>query len=298
MQCATCSQGLLGGNVGCMWLYACGHMACGTCAGLSCCGDQAPLIDLLQDDMVKNTRWYAQAIYPSVSIYAPIAQLIASLQFLLRCIIDTYLQNSAYSLPVLQPATEALLSLDTLSLSPSMVGKAWMCPRDGRTVKADETRCDCGYVNLKAVMLDPKQASIWMGKAQRSRERKDPNLWTCANCTYEYNQVFLSACGRCNNPRSQAYRCPSCNKETSVPGPCEACSQIQVWTCSNCHRTNPLSTEQCPCTLWACGICHYASNSIYWNICQKCQGWQCNQCTLANYPTHAECQACGYAKSS
>jgi len=299
VQCATCSQGLLDGNVGYMWLYACGHVACGTCAGPSCCGDKAPLLDLMQDDMVKSTRWYAQTIYPSINVYTPIAQLIASLQFLLRCIIITYRQNHECSLPAMVPPPETVFaSLDTLSMSPSMIGMPWKCPRDGRDIKAGETRCECGYVNLKAVMLDPMQASIWMGNGQKSKERKDPSIWTCARCTYEYNQVALSACGRCNTPRSQTYRCPSCNKEAGAPGPCEACSQIQGWTCSNCRRSNPASTGQCPCTLWACTVCHYASNPNEWNICQKCQCWQCRKCTFANYPTCEECQACSNSKYS
>lgn len=295
VQCVKCSGNLLYGNVGNMWLYACGHIVCGVCAELNCCNDQASVMDLMQDEAVAHTYWYAQGLYPMISTYPPIAQLLDSLHFFIRSIANTYLQNHLQSLPALpQPCLETMfLNLDTLSLSPSLIDKPWQCPRDGKVVKGGETRCDCGYVNLKAVMLDPAQASIWQpGNAQKSRGRRDPNLWTCASCTYEYNQVSSHICGYCGSQRSPTYRCPSCSKETSDPGPCETCNQSRGWTCVNCHRCNPVSSTQCPCTLWACGICNYASNPDSWNICKKCQSWKCRNCTCSNYPASQACQTC------
>lgn len=297
VQCVGCSGNILSGNVGSMWLYVCGHVACGACAGQSCCNGQAPLMDLMQDTAVAYTYWYAQSLYSMIPTYHPSAQLFESLQLFIRSIASTYLQTHLHSLPVLSPLETVLSEMDTLSMSPSLMGKPWQCPRDGKLVKGGETRCECGYVNLKAVMLDPAQASIWQpGLGQKSRGRKDPNVWTCAHCTYGYNQVSINVCGRCGRQRSERYCCPSCSKETSMPGPCESCNQSRGWICANCHRSNPTSTDQCPCNLWVCGICNHASNHNSWNICQKCEGWKCNYCTRSNYPASQVCESCEQPK--
>ena len=293
VKCITCRAGLLEGNVGSMWLYACGHVACACCATSCCCGDKCCLMDLLQDQMVASTRWYAQVLIPSVNTYQPIAQVLQSLQVLLTCLVGTYIRFHNESLPVQLPQEEdVFLSLETMR---SFNNKPWQCPRDGRTVRAGQSRCECGYVNLKAVMMDPLLPTITeppVAKVQKTKEVGNPNLWACTQCGYEYNLLSSATC-KCKAQRMLRNACQQCGRECEAPGLCEGCRQTQSWVCEKCNRTNPLSMGLCPCTCWACAICHYTSNDVTQYTCTSCQGWKCKSCTVMNYPRSSACQTCG-----
>ena len=225
LTCAGCEESLLFSESAEWWVYTCGHLRCSAHAGLKCCGEAGCLANVMEDEVIYATCQYMRYLQPRnegmEDCYpAAVASLMEIVKKKITLKINNVQQSMGWKCPVcLQtqsnsqstcancPPTEIFHSLSTLSLSRSLKGRPWVCPKPtcGNLNPPQVNKCDCGYVDLKRVEVnsplhEPHQTDT---KPTSTEAEMESQVWTCPHCKYEYNLTLYKTCQRCRQRKEQ-----------------------------------------------------------------------------------------------
>ena len=199
----SCGEALPNSESQQWWLYLCGHLRCVNHAHTMCCESCSYVKNLMEDDVVRYTVQYIKYVQSKESeigdawkpAVAPLMAIVAARK--------TALLKQA------QMHQQAFQSMETLTLSPAMKDKPWICIKCSTECPSDVSTCKCGYVNLQRVEIGNIECENEPKKTPEPSNTTPevPNLWTCPECSYEYNEVGEKKCDKCGKDSGKDSPC-------------------------------------------------------------------------------------------
>lgn len=200
------------------WIYECGHAKCSAHAEAQCCGEANYVYNMLEDEVFYATCQYMRYLHPRSQdlgdtytvVYGALMQVLTKeIEGKMRTVqrqTQWTCPQCHQTLPCTQqtcptcPDASIFKTLTTLTLSPSLKSLPWVCPRPscGSQCASNATTCVCGFVNLQRVELQPEaEEPVKVTESPVKVQIANSEVWTCPNCSYEYNHRRQSKCLKC-----------------------------------------------------------------------------------------------------